>query len=537
MVLPHSFPDNGGKLDFDLQKDNDKKKSTARVIAITSGKGGVGKTNVATNLGIALAGLQKKVCIFDADMGLANINILIGKNPEFTIEDVLAGDIKIDQVLMDAPGGVKVAPASSALDKIVKLGPQKMAKLLSTFEEIERNFDYLLIDTPAGISSTVLSLVQSAQDAVVVVTPEPTSLTDAYSLIKVLNSRGFDGELSILVNMVLSYEDSLKIFLKLNAATKKYLFTEMKYLGYVINDPSLAASVVKQNPIMLLNPESISSRCFVSIARKLESMHTSNVTYGFGKYWREFLAKQKEADKNEIVSTPDEIKEKIFRINAVSLEEYANKISQTIKMGDYSEDEAREFILKIERSFSEKFDKLPYDIKTSLYSSLEFSNFDEKEICDLSQLLESIFEKRYKRSLHNVSDIFIKLLEESKISEEKMRIFLKLLENSFRRRFKKSIFNLKEMLKGELNREDFSKDKFSNLIESFKKIYLKRFGYSYSDPRQLPIEEVKKTFNLIEEQEREYNELFNKASNLLGKREKNLKQLVKLISKFSKHGQ
>lgn len=525
MAIDQAALNGDRELDTNLLRDN--KRPTARIIAITSGKGGVGKTNISTNLGIALSGLDKKVCIFDADMGLANINILIGKNPEYTIEDMLSGKKEISQVLMDGPGGIKVVPASSGLEKIVELGSQKKELLISAFEEIEREFDYILIDTSAGISPTVVSFVESAQDAVIVVSPEPTSLTDAYALIKILKGKGFKGNIYLLVNMVLSYEDSVKIFHKFNAATKKFLALEMKYLGHVIMDQGLIASVIQQKPIILLNPNSISSRCFISIARKFESTYTTDTTARFSEYWKE-----KEVDDKGIVTPPKEIREKISRITITSSEELAKKISQMIEMGACSEDKAKELIQKIEYSFIKKFDKLPYDMKTALYSSIELSNFSDMKIRELSQFLESIYEKRFKHPLHNINDIFIKLLEESKVSEEKMRNLLRLVENSFCRRFKKSTYNLKEILMGELGKDDFFEDGFTGLIETIKEIYLNRFGIPYEEPLLFPVAELEEIFNKMKEQEQEFDEIIKKASNLSRKREKNQNQLIKIITEF-----
>lgn len=553
-----------------------KKSSRARIVAITSGKGGVGKTNISTNLGIALASLKKKVCVFDADMGLANINILIGKNPDYTLEDILSDDKDISQVLMDGPGGIKIVPASSGLDKIVELEPQKKEKLISAFEEIEREFDYILIDTSAGISPTVISFVQSAQDAVVVVSPEPTSLTDGYSLIKVLKSKGFSGNIYLLVNMVLSYEDSIKIFNRFNAATKKHLSFEIKYLGHVMMDQGLIASVIQQKPIMILSPESIASRCFSSIARKFESLYAEDTTASFSEYWKIDSHNKEKTDRKGIVTPPKEVREKLSKPQVLSLEELINKASHIIGSGDCSEEKARESIQKLEYSFTKKFDKLPYDMKTALYSSLEFSNFSEGNIKELNQFLESLYEKTYKRPLHNIRDTFIQLLEESRISEEKMKIILQLVENSFLRRFKKSIYDFKEILETELDNKELVEDDFKEIVEktkeryldrfgvpcekpilfpeileteldkkelvedNFKEIiekvkerYLDRFGIPYEVPTLFPAAEVEEIFKKMDEYEQEFDALMNRASGLSRKREESKRGLINILKKLS----
>ena len=531
MALQQTVLNEDGNLD--VRPLEDKKTPTARIIAITSGKGGVGKTNVTTNLGIALAGLEKKVCILDADMGLANINILIGKNPDYTIEDVLSGEKGIQHVLMDGPGGIKIIPASSGLEKIVELGPERKERLVADFEEIEKEFDYILIDTSAGISDTVLSFVQSAQDAVIVVSPEPTSLTDAYALIKILKGKGFKGNTYVLVNMVLSYEDSVKIFSRFNAAAQKYLSMDLKYLGHVIMDQGMIAAVIQQKPIMILKPDAIPSRCFVAIARKFESTYAVNATASFSQYWKGVSVDEKEIDPKGTITPPEEIREKFSRIHTLSLEDHVNKASEMIRAGDYSEDEAMESIQKIEYSFTRRFDKLPYDLKTALYSSFELSNFSEENIKELNQFLESIYEQRFKRPLHSIRETFIKLLEESISSEGKMKILLQLVENSFRRRFKKPIYNLKEILMAEMSREDFFEDGFAELIETIKETYQNRFRTPYKEDSLFPLADVEDIFKKMKEQDQESDNLIQKASDLSKKREESQNQLIKIISEFS----
>lgn len=512
-----------------LQKDE---QHIARVIAITSGKGGVGKTNIATNLGIALAAHQKKVCIFDADMGLANINIVIGKEAEYSIEDVLSGERRIDEVMMDGPGGIKIVPASSGLEKIVNLGPAEKKHLLAAYVKIESEFDYLLIDTSAGISPTVISFVQSAQDAVVVASPEPTSLTDAYSLIKILTSKGFDGNIFTLINMVLSYEDSIRIFNKLNDATKKYLNLDLKYLGYVMMDQAMIASVIQQKPIMILKPNSIACQGIASVARKLESIYSVQGGHRFSEYWKEITSIPEQVSKEQVVTTPEEVRKKFDQINTISISDLVNKVSHMIEGGNISEDEAKELIQKAENSFAKRFDKPHYNLKAVLYSSLENTNFSKENIKELFHFLETLYEKRYKSTPHDLQDVFLRLLEDSITSENKMKTLLQLIENSYRRRFKKSIHNIKGILHDALRTDDFYEDGFADLINTVKEIYFDRFGIRYKEPVTFPKADVIDILDRFKAQDKEITELGKKFSEMIHERDQWQRRLTEIVKDF-----
>jgi MinD-like ATPase involved in chromosome partitioning or flagellar assembly len=280
----------------------------ARVIAVTSGKGGVGKTNVTTNLGIALATRGAKVCIFDADTNLANINIILGITPEYTLEHLLRGEKSIDEVMINGPRDIKVIPAASGIADLTSLDNAQRQKLIETLEELEQRFDYLLIDTAAGAGETVQAFINSAQYTIVVISPEPTSLTDAFSLIKVLKKNNFDKPLYILVNMVLNYENSMEVFNRFDVAVKKYLKTKTHYLGYITLDETVISSVRLQQPVIIHKPDSPASRCFFTLATGLgKHLPEKNEPSSFSAYWKE------QADREEIdlpvSSTDSEIKE------------------------------------------------------------------------------------------------------------------------------------------------------------------------------------------------------------------------------------
>jgi len=241
----------------------------ALAIAVTSGKGGVGKTNITTNLGIALAKKGHKVCIFDADTSLANINILLGLSPKFTLEQFLNNERSIDEIMLTGPHGVKVVPSASGIAEFSELSNKQQSRILKALQLLEKQFDYILIDTAAGISENVIRFLQSAQYAVVVISPEPTSLTDAFSLIKVLQRRHYDKPIYALVNMAKNYKHSMDVFKRFSHAINKYVHLKVRYLGYIPMDRAMRNAVATQSPVIISEPNSPAARCITLLTKIL----------------------------------------------------------------------------------------------------------------------------------------------------------------------------------------------------------------------------------------------------------------------------
>jgi len=240
-----------------------------RTIAVTSGKGGVGKTCVTVNLAVALARRGRRVLLIDADLGLANVDTLLGLHPRATLRQVLAGERGIDDVLLDGPAGVKIVPASSGFEDMARLGGREILQLLARFDELARDFDVALVDTGAGISPAVLCFALAADDKVIVATPEPTALTDAYALLKVLATRYGERDLGLLVNQARSRDDAARTFAHLSRVTERFLGLVPRHLGYLPHDPELAESVRRQQAVLELAPRAPVSLALEALATVL----------------------------------------------------------------------------------------------------------------------------------------------------------------------------------------------------------------------------------------------------------------------------
>lgn len=245
------------------------KQSPIQVIAITGGKGGVGKSNLSVNVAVAMAQAGKRVLVFDGDLGLANIDVLLGVSTQRTIADVLEGRCDLRDVIVEGPEGIKIIPASSGTARLANMGAIEHAGIIHAFSEIADSIDVLIIDTAAGISTNVTSFVQAAQEAVLVVCDEPTSVTDAYALIKLLNRDCRLDRFNIVANMVRTDQEGRALFNKLVKVTERFLDVNLHYLGDIPQDEVVRKSVQRQKAVVVAYPSSRAALSYQAIAKKM----------------------------------------------------------------------------------------------------------------------------------------------------------------------------------------------------------------------------------------------------------------------------
>lgn len=244
----------------------------ARVITVTSGKGGVGKSNVSVNLAIHFKKLGKRVIIFDADFGLANVEVIFGIVPKYNMFDMIYNNKSITDILTSGPLGIEFISGGSGVQELLKLDKNQLTYMIEKLYELDRLADIIIIDTGAGISDSVLDFVSASGEVLLVTTPEPTAITDAYAVLKAISKRHGnleDKQINLLVNRTDSDFEGQEIYEKLNKVTNRYLGINLTNMGYLPNDKQLVKAVVEQKPVTILYPKSAISKGIEMLASRM----------------------------------------------------------------------------------------------------------------------------------------------------------------------------------------------------------------------------------------------------------------------------
>lgn len=246
-----------------------KNRELARIIAVTSGKGGVGKTNTSVNLAIALAAKGHRVVLLDADLGLANAEVLMGLNSVYNIQHVADGERSMSEILVKGPGGIAVVPGSSGMSKIADLSETARKNIMAGLEEIQNRADFIIIDTMAGIGRSAVAFVVAADEVLLVSTPEPSSIVDAYAMLKTIYQRREGAIVRLVANMVVNKKQASYVYDKLSAVSQQYLGRKMSYLGMIPRDVHVSQAVMQSTPYSLRFPGAPCSKAISDIADRL----------------------------------------------------------------------------------------------------------------------------------------------------------------------------------------------------------------------------------------------------------------------------
>ncbi len=274
------------------------KRNQVKVIAVTGGKGGVGKTNVSLNMAVAMANQGKRVLVLDADLGLANVDVVLGLRVEKNLSHVLAGECDLDDILVKGPGGIQIVPATSGTRSMVELSPQEHAGLIRAFSTMRTEFDVLIVDTAAGIGNMVLSFARAAQDVVVVVCDEPTSITDAYALIKVLSREHGVFRFKVVANMVRTMREGQILYNKLTKVTDRFLDVALELAAIIPFDENLRKAVRKQQLLVEAAPRSPASLAFKALGARAGNWPIPTQAGGHLEFFIEQLVSQQDTVRN-----------------------------------------------------------------------------------------------------------------------------------------------------------------------------------------------------------------------------------------------
>jgi flagellar biosynthesis protein FlhG len=259
-----------------------------KILAVTSGKGGVGKTNVVANLAASLSELGKKVVVLDADFGLANIDVLLGLTPRFHLGHVLFGNKTLTEIMVQGPRGIRIIPASSGLQRLSELTSAQRSHLVDSFAHLDTDTDYLIIDTAAGISRNVIHFLLCAHEVIVVSAPEPTAIVDAYAVIKIILAEDPSKLIRVVINSVHREGEAREVFSQINSVVNRFLNCDVSYLGHIERDSHVPQAVRSQVLLTHLYPNAPASRCFRNLAQAL-SQYENNVPSSDSLIWERLL--------------------------------------------------------------------------------------------------------------------------------------------------------------------------------------------------------------------------------------------------------
>lgn len=276
----------------EMEEANTAEPYRSRVIAVTSGKGGVGKTNFAVNLAILLSKQSKRVFLIDADFGLSNIEVLFGILPKHNFSDVLQGNKSIEEIITNGPMGVKFISGGSGLTELANISDRQMSLIIGNMGYLDRYADIILIDTGAGISKSVTNFIKAAGETIIVTTPEPTSITDAYTIIKTIKEESkVLPHIQIIVNRVESVEEGIEVYDKLNRVAQRYLDLKLACLGVIPYDYNLVKAVKLQQPVSLSFPNTDATKAMSIIASKLtDNYEAANGQGGFKSFIKRLVS-------------------------------------------------------------------------------------------------------------------------------------------------------------------------------------------------------------------------------------------------------
>lgn len=468
----------------------------SHVVVFTSGKCGVGKTCITTNVATAMAQRGVRVCVFDADIGLANINILLGLHPEYTLEHVLNSEKSIQEILIKTKAGVTVVPGASGVAEFANLAIDKVARLSAALSELESEYEYFLIDTAAGAAESVLQFIESSPYAFVVITPEPTSLTDAFSLLKILNERDYSGRVRVIVNMAADYPNATETYRRFASAVEKYLNLKVEYGGFVARDENVPKSVIHQMPVIDLASNSPASRSLVALAdNMLKYIGADNHETGLADYWTNFLLENDPSDNRLDKIEPIQAFEATPQIetartseNNWSIAELTAQLLTAIKTETSQKDTLERFTSEFLAAFLAQFGSFPQAFRQLLFRWLEAENYAAPRLLELTGTLETLYMTKHQQPLHSLEDSAARLISQCRDSPDNLGNLIKQLRIAYRQAFQEDVFDAYQEILDSIHRHDCNEEQFQQLQDSLIQAFQTRFKRPYQKPSDLLLE-------------------------------------------------
>lgn len=502
------------------EKDNQR---PARVIAIASGKSGVGKSNITTNLAVALATRGLKVCILDADTRPSKTRDLLGFMPAFTLEHLLTGEKTLDDVITDGPSGVKIFPAASGLADFVSLDNSQRERFVTALQDLEQRFDCLLIDTASGVRNTVMHFLRSSHYIVMVLTPEPSSLSNSFAMLQVLKKRGQKNPIHVLINMVNDYSESVETYKRFERNVRKFLQIPAYYLGYIKIDETVTSSVTLKRPVILLKHSAPASQCFYKLAENLTMQFKDDMEkVSFSEFWNKLAIRTSLTAHGQhptgVYMRPDQ--PSTDNKAAPGPEKLTKEALQLIKDGHIDATQGRDFLIPLILAFIDRFKDYPFDTRNALLQHLKLKGYPAGELKQLIVTLEEDYEKYHQKPVHSLQSTVLRLFAQSKGDGQKIEELSQHLRMNFKQQFGRDLFDPRTELLKQVQNHELDEAQFCQLLNDLHKTYEYQFGKPWATDTEVEylLERVVGIIDEISEQERSLNEnlykLFNRLDNM-----------------------
>ena len=395
----------------------------AKIITISSGKSGVGKTCSSVNLAVLLAKKDFKVCLYDADANLANVEMMLKLAPEHTLEDVISGQKKLKDITLHE-AGIHIVPGASSLNDFINLTDKQQQRLLKTLMSLAKKYDYLIINNAAGINEYVLSYIKFSNNSIIVITPEPTSMTDAFELLRVLHIRRNKKELNIIVNNVSNSEHAHNVFYQFSATVKKYIGCQLNYLGHVLSDEQINASICFQNPVVLKYPASPSALNFNDLVIKIMSLKEEKLLNK-----EQSSTKKLTLNQHPEFSINADLSNKELTINQpLSTEKLKAKLINSIKDKHNDQIKLKEIVQQINSAYTERFGEYVVDLPQVLHDSIKMDRISKNTMHNLIMALHGLYQEQYGISLELKPNTSLRDSKESKQKQAPVDLLIKLLQ-------------------------------------------------------------------------------------------------------------
>ena len=471
----------------------------SHVLVFASGKSGVGKTSITTNVATAMVQRGARVCIFDADPGMANITTQLGLNPEYSLNDVLNGEKTIQEIVLKTKANLAVVPEASRVVECAYLSSEQIKRLSDALTELETEYDYFLIDTAAGEPETVVQFIESAPYTFIVITPDPTSLTDAFTLLKRLNEHDYSGRLRVIVNMAVDYPSATETYRRFVSAVDKYLSLKVEYGGFVALDESMPKSVLQQTPVIDLAGNAPASRCLFALADNLlKYIGADNYETGLSEYWTSFL----QNNSHHIDHSPDEnviseVDQSILTSSELSLaptklqiDELTSHLLSAVKSNQAEKPILENFISEFVTAFREQFGGFPDGFKALLFRWLEAENYAAPRLQELMGTLEALYQARYQQPMHSLEDSAARLIAQCQGSQSHLASLIKQLRAAYLQSFQVDVIDAKQEVLDSIRRYDYSEAEYQSLQDALGQAYAVRFKRPYQHPSETRLESV-----------------------------------------------